>query len=139
MYSHHRTHTESDVSDESILHLANSPLAHDFQALNVSYCRVTDASISEIAKKCKKIISLNLAGIEMLSDDTVKLLVNCSDLKSLDLSDCKGVTDEGLGHLPSKCTLLECLVVNGCSLLTDAVFYQFADWGELKELFMSGV
>ncbi len=68
-------------------------------------------------KKSSKITSINLSNCKNITDADLALLVKRFSLRSLDLSGCKKITDAGLAHL-AMCDLRS-LDLSGCTKITE--------------------
>ncbi|KAK2837173.1 hypothetical protein Q5P01_014385 [Channa striata] len=91
------------------------------QHLNIGQVpKVNAHSLRAMSSHLKCLISLNLTGLQAVTDATLEnLLQNCVELQILTLSSCPGVTDLTL-HNISKCTpCIRSLNVSGCGTITD--------------------
>jgi hypothetical protein len=67
------------------------------ETLNLSGCTcVTDSVIRFIVKACPKLNGLNVRGCYQLTNDFLTVLADCSNLQSLNLSGCIGLSDLNL-------------------------------------------
>ncbi|EKX52059.1 hypothetical protein GUITHDRAFT_133804 [Guillardia theta CCMP2712] len=83
-----------------------------FSAEPVS-CKMTDASLSYLGRKCRKLTRLVLRNVETISDEGVKeLCQGCPHLLELDFSRCKCIGDEGVQAIASRCCSLTRLTLN---------------------------
>ncbi|XP_051277566.1 F-box/LRR-repeat protein 2-like isoform X3 [Dicentrarchus labrax] len=100
------------------------------QHLNIGQVpKVNAQSLTVLTSQLKCLISLNLTGLQAVTDATVDtLLQKCVKLQSLTFSSCPGVTDQTL-HSISKYTpcisqsvrlCVRSLDVSGCKAVTDA-------------------
>ena len=66
--------------------------------LDLRGCKqVTDASVRAVAANCSGTLrKIKLGGCNLLSDESLKSLVVCTELETLDLKSCKALTDTGL-------------------------------------------
>eukprot|EP00899_Mesostigma_viride_P024458 jgi/Mesvir1/5197/Mv15329-RA.1 len=119
------------VSDASVLAVAEG--CRDLAYLDLRGCRVTDASISSIGRKCGQLQHLAVTedGSRManrVTDAGVTVLAqHARRLTSLDLSCCARVSDTGVGQLAANCPQLECLCLCDCQLVTDAGIWFLAE------------
>ncbi|XP_074526916.1 uncharacterized protein LOC141790745 isoform X2 [Halichoeres trimaculatus] len=92
------------------------------QHLNIGQVpKVNEDCLSVMTSQLKYLISLNLTGLQAVSDATVDtLLQNCIKLQSLTLSSCPGVTDLTLYSISRYTPLIKALDVSGCKAVTDA-------------------
>ncbi|OWF55997.1 F-box/LRR-repeat protein 2-like [Mizuhopecten yessoensis] len=104
------------VADECCEVLAK---AKKLKHLNFSHCIITDAGVSHLAKNLSQIVSLNIDGIERISDKSILTLVehHCEHLKWLDIDGAE-LTDQSIEAV-SSCPGVERLTVSFCELLTD--------------------
>ncbi|XP_047448318.1 uncharacterized protein LOC125012415 [Mugil cephalus] len=91
------------------------------QHLNVGQVpNVSVHSLMVMTSQLKRLISLNLTGLQ-LDDSTVdSLLHNCVELQSLTFSSCPGVTDLTLHSISKYTPGIRSLNVSGCKAVTDA-------------------
>ena len=69
---------------------------------------MTDDGVIELALACRRLVELDLAGLEQLTDETLfELSEGCPRLVSLALDGLQMVTNEGVGALTS-CTCAAC-------------------------------
>ena len=68
--------------------------------------------------------SLAVNNCPAMGDGAIKALVDrrCDALESLDVSWCRGVSDQPLGALVDRCAALRKLTIWGCSQLTPLFF-----------------
>jgi hypothetical protein len=60
--------TNCDVSNEALVHIANSPMSKHLRELHVSTCRnVTDYGLQQIGEKCPNLVSLHIAGCDQIT------------------------------------------------------------------------
>ncbi len=124
---------------------AISQLFPELEFLDISgNTLVSDTGVAFITDKCKKIISINLSGNFQITDHSLHLLAEgctflteinltgCSEIKdvglqdlikkrsliSLQLKECKRITEESLQLLPTYCPNLSFLNVESCMLIT---------------------
>ncbi|KAI3372794.1 hypothetical protein L3Q82_023253 [Scortum barcoo] len=92
------------------------------QHLNIGQVPKVDAhSLTVMASQLKCLISLNLTGLQAVTDASVDtLLQNCVKLQSLSFSSCLGVTDLTLHHISKHTPFIRSLDVSYCSTVTDA-------------------
>jgi hypothetical protein len=66
---------------------------------------------------CKQLRTVSLWHNEQVTDEGVKALAQCRSLRELDLSECANVTDEGVRAL-AQCEHLHRLDLSGCPAVT---------------------
>ncbi|XP_069379689.1 uncharacterized protein [Paralichthys olivaceus] len=82
--------------------------------------KVNAHSLTVMASQLKCLISLNLTGLQAVTDVTVStLLQNCVELESLTLGSCRGVTDLTLHNISKYTPCIRSLDVSGCKAVTD--------------------
>ena len=79
--------------------------------------KVTSVGLAKIATSCSRLERLVVNGGAMLTDAGLAEVAKCANLRHLDASNCKNVTDAGLGLLAAGCPKLEQLVVYSCNSL----------------------
>ncbi|XP_071339225.1 uncharacterized protein [Trachinotus anak] len=83
--------------------------------------KVNAHSLTVMTSQLKCLISLNLTGLQAVTDATVDtLLQNCAKLQSLTLSSCPGVTDLTLHNISKYTPCIRSLDISGCKAVTDA-------------------
>eukprot|EP00268_Persea_americana_P067304 TRINITY_DN9249_c0_g1_i1.p1 TRINITY_DN9249_c0_g1~~TRINITY_DN9249_c0_g1_i1.p1 ORF type:complete len:365 (-),score=53.04 TRINITY_DN9249_c0_g1_i1:69-1163(-) len=91
--------------------------------LNISGCSsFSDAALAYLTSVCRNLKSLNLCGcVKTATDIALQAIAhNCSQLQSLNLGWCEGVSDKGVISLAFGCPDLRILDLCGCVLITDA-------------------
>ncbi|CAB1423603.1 unnamed protein product [Pleuronectes platessa] len=83
--------------------------------------KVNAHSLTVMASQLKCLISLNVTGLQAVTDVTVAtLLQNYVELESLTLSSCPGVTDLTLHNISKYTPCIRYLDVSGCGAVTSA-------------------
>ncbi|XP_040899242.1 F-box/LRR-repeat protein 20-like [Toxotes jaculatrix] len=83
--------------------------------------KVNTLSLTVMTSQLKCLISLNLTGLQAVTDATLDtLLQNCVKLHSLTLSSCPGVTDVTLQNVSKYTPCIRSLDISGCKAVTDA-------------------
>ncbi|KAM7392040.1 hypothetical protein PAMP_022683 [Pampus punctatissimus] len=92
------------------------------QHLNIGQVpKINSHSFTVMASQLKYLISLNLTGLQAVTNVTVEtLLQSCTNLQSLTLSSCPGVTDQTLHNISKYTPGIRSLDVSGCNAVTDA-------------------
>ncbi|XP_070689394.1 F-box/LRR-repeat protein 2-like [Pempheris klunzingeri] len=92
------------------------------QHLNIGQVpKINVHSLTVMTSQLKCLISLNITGLQAVTDATVDtLLQNCVNLQSLSLSSCPGVTDLTLHSIGKYTPCIRSLDVSGCKAVTDA-------------------
>ncbi|XP_073321880.1 uncharacterized protein [Pagrus major] len=101
--------------------------------------KVNTHSLTVMTSQLKCLISLNLTGLQAVTDATVDtLLQNCVRLQSLTLSSCPGVTDLTLHSISKYAPYIRSFDVSGCKAVTDAGVRSLAlGCGRLEQLDLS--
>uniref|UniRef100_A0A8D2ZFK2 F-box domain-containing protein n=1 Tax=Scophthalmus maximus TaxID=52904 RepID=A0A8D2ZFK2_SCOMX len=97
-------------------------MCHGLKHLNIGQVpKVNTQSLTVMASQLKSLISLNLTGLQAVTDATVgSLLQNCVKLQSLSLSSCPRVTDLTLHNISKYTPCIRSVDVSGCKAVTDA-------------------
>ncbi|XP_068559001.1 uncharacterized protein [Cebidichthys violaceus] len=92
------------------------------QHLNIGQVpKVTAHCLTVMTSLLKCLISINLTGLQAVSDATVEtLLQNCVELQSLTFSSCPGVTDLTMHSISKYTPCIRSVDVSGCKAVTDA-------------------
>ena len=122
------------ITDRGLLVLSES-VCLQLSHLDLSRCKnLSDDGLLALITKCKSLshLSLNAAGSVTADDETGlqthgitdKTLVALRDhttksLLELDVSWCRGISDEGLGYLVDNSYNLKTLYLRGCGQITD--------------------
>ncbi|KAH9609981.1 hypothetical protein KSS87_007367 [Heliosperma pusillum] len=106
------------LTDIGMAHLANG--CHGIQDLRLCRNAFSDDAIAaffETSGQSLKELSLNNV-IKVGQNTTISLARRCKNLESLDLSWCRGLTDDALGLIADSCTSLRLLKIFGCTQIT---------------------
>eukprot|EP00002_Diphylleia_rotans_P031253 TRINITY_DN6486_c0_g1_i1.p1 TRINITY_DN6486_c0_g1~~TRINITY_DN6486_c0_g1_i1.p1 ORF type:complete len:1001 (-),score=165.56 TRINITY_DN6486_c0_g1_i1:175-3177(-) len=88
---------------------------------------ISDLGISHIATRFQHLQSVNLDNCRRLTDWGLTLLADgCPDLRVLGLRGCEQLTDIGITHLAIRCSNLQTLNLDGCRNLTDGAIIAIA-------------
>lgn len=119
--------------------------------------QITPWAFMKIFEGCKLLKHLDISFCSLITDDQIKLLAECVDLRTLNLRECKQISDVGLTYLSQGCGLLAelilrrselpfrctdvallqiaqgskhltCLNVSGCEMLSDTGLSWLANW-----------
>eukprot|EP00899_Mesostigma_viride_P010619 jgi/Mesvir1/19559/Mv07031-RA.1 len=108
----------ADVRDDFLTALAGS--CRELESLDVSYCRVTDAGITELSLHCPGLTDLAARGLSRVSNASIKqVAMCCGQLQRLDIAET-AVTDDGVSAVTQHCAHLRHLAIGGCQEVTDA-------------------
>jgi hypothetical protein len=117
------------ISDHGITHLMAKTTR--LTSLNLYFCnKITDRGIKAVTHNCWDLEYLNLQDLYQVTDlpffydhegdgrpAVDKYMLH--KLKTLNLADCKELSDHGISEVSRRCTLLEHLTLAGCTKLTD--------------------
>eukprot|EP00802_Teleaulax_amphioxeia_P011994 Tamp_12032.p1 GENE.Tamp_12032~~Tamp_12032.p1 ORF type:complete len:564 (-),score=141.49 Tamp_12032:162-1763(-) len=122
------------ISDRGLLVLSEGACAN-LARLDLSRCKkVSDEGLVPLIAKCKSLshVSLNSAGFVSFDEGTGEQTHGITDrtlvalrensvksLEELDVSWCRGISDEGLGHLVDNAYNLKALCLRGCVQITE--------------------
>ena len=88
--------------------------------LDLGFCDVLDSSLlALLASRCPYIADLNVEGCCKITPDSVREIVKCQRLQSLNLSHCTMLTDESIIALTSSLPKLQYLNIDGISWIHD--------------------
>jgi hypothetical protein len=88
---------------------------------------MTDDLVIRIAECCSGLLSLGLAGLELVTDfSVVQIAENCTQLRCLNLSESKGITDCAVSKIVECCHQLESLHLPGHHEFTDDAFSELS-------------
>eukprot|EP01034_Spumella_vulgaris_P021871 gene21871-27946_t len=90
--------------------------------LSLAGCEeVSDAGVIAVIRVNGGVTSLDLSGCELISDETIAAVVeSCVSLRFLDVSDCAALTDEALRSLSQCKVQLTSLKVQSCANMTQS-------------------
>lgn len=112
-----------NLTDLGMVHLADG--CKSMQKLKLCRNGFSDEAIASFLESCGgSLIELSLNNVRKVGLNTVFSLAKCSrKLLSLDLSWCRGLTDEGIGLIVDSCSSLKLLKVFGCKQITRVFLY----------------
>ena len=91
---------------------------------------VDDAAVAAVVSKCSQLSSLTLHGCRGITDEAVKAVASgCTQLTSLGLCNCVNLTNVAMVALASGCKQLSSLTLGGCNKITDAAVLLMVAWG----------
>lgn len=151
------------ITDTAVLKIAANNTCN-LKSFKISGKLITDRSISQFVNTFPKLEHLELNGCDQISDITVRCLAACkqltildlsscgyitpgaftpspdltlSNLKQLNLSCCKNISDETIFHI-SKCSpQLSVLNLSSCEEITDSGLIHISEFHLLRELNVS--
>jgi hypothetical protein len=88
------------------------------ETLDLHNIDMTDADLKHLADRFVHLKSLNLSGCKRITDQGLKHLQALTSLQSLNLYECNQMTDQGLAHLQAL-TSLQSLNLSWCKQITD--------------------
>ena len=88
---------------------------------NLEYCRITDASVMEVARRCSNLQTLNLCCSYNITDASVlEVARRCSKLQTLSLRNCRNITVASVLEVARRCSNLQSLYLHDCRKITSA-------------------
>lgn len=113
-------------------------MGKELRALDLTHCKITDASLFAMARHCRQLEELKLSSCNKISDVGVEMLVSsCVNLRELDLNNCGFVTDRGVSAVGTFGKRLERLNLSWCMNITDKCIVDLArGCSHLKELLL---
>eukprot|EP00899_Mesostigma_viride_P023127 jgi/Mesvir1/399/Mv11290-RA.1 len=107
----------ADMDDALLAALAAS--CRELDSVDVSYCRVTDAGITELAQLCPGLKELSAGGMRRVTDASIEqVAANCQGLRRLDVGGTC-VTDASVSAIARHCADLRHLGLGGAKKVTD--------------------
>ncbi|GER36060.1 F-box/LRR-repeat protein 2 [Striga asiatica] len=107
------------LTDASIAHLANGCRTIEILKLcRNGFSDIAIAAYLDVRGASLKDLSLNNI-VQVSGHTALALSRNCINIRSLDLSWCRNLTNEALGLIVDSCSLLEVLKLFGCSQITN--------------------
>ena len=106
------------------------------QKLSLKNCwAVTNAGIDNISKNCPSVTSLDLSSVWEITDGGLfSISKGCADfLVSINLSNCRKISDEGIVALCENAELLQFINVDYCKKLTSKSLKHIR-WGQISEM-----
>ena len=99
------------ITDASVSEVARR--CSKLHTLNLTHCGnyITDASVSEVARRCSN-LQLNLAGCNITDASVVAVARGCSNLQSLGIRTCRNITDASVSEVARRCLNLHTLDLN---------------------------
>ena len=116
---------EGYITDDMLLFICS---LDKLQSLNFLHCdNLTDASLIEIARRCKKLTELEVTSCRYLTDaPLIEITKQCKELRNLNVSDCFFLTDCSIIEIAKHCQKLTELNVSWCTSLTDSPLIEIA-------------
>ncbi|XP_075522408.1 DNA repair protein RAD7-like [Primulina tabacum] len=112
-----------NLTDLGMEHLANG--CKSMQKLQLCRNGFSDEAIASFLESCGGFLTeLSLNNVRKVGPNTAFSLAKCSrKLLSLDLSWCRGITDESVGLIVDSCSSLKLLKVFGCKQITSVFLH----------------
>ncbi|KAL3695433.1 hypothetical protein R1sor_009509 [Riccia sorocarpa] len=109
------------------------------QSLNLSCVSgFTDQGLMCLATRCTALKSLDLSNCLLIGDEEMSTIAGMANLEALKLSNCRGITDDGLVEVAKGCAKLQTLCLKSCSSIADAGVIAVADYcKQLQQLDLS--
>ncbi|KAI8086990.1 uncharacterized protein B0P05DRAFT_533217 [Gilbertella persicaria] len=110
-------HQQSHLYPGFPIHLSH--YGHAVKSLDLSLIatHVTDCTIRHIVRSCPHLTSLNLSNCRLITNESLRYLSQNHQLQALVLQNCRQITDTGLNYL--KCHPFTTLHLGGCHRMTD--------------------
>lgn len=137
-YCHHLTELDLFIDNESLnLDPAINPLHDETQSvLTISYPTLTklrvrgtgvgDRALRDIFTHCTELRSIELQNCRYITDETITALAqNCCNLSTMYLSDCHSVTAVGMLNVATYCTRLKILGLSSMPI-TDEILIRLS-------------
>ncbi|KAL0573972.1 SCF ubiquitin ligase complex subunit [Marasmius crinis-equi] len=109
--------------------------AENLRVLDLTNCKITDDAIAGIVSHATKIQNLNLSGCSQLTDRALySLCALGSYLDLLLLAQVSSITDRGIVQLARTCPNLRCLDLSFCRNLSDMSVFELSGLPSLRRL-----
>lgn len=108
------------------------PLKH-LISLNLTSTDINDTAIDILTENHPKIEELYLTSTS-ITNEGLRFVARLEKLKTLDLSNCGEIDDDGLQYLVGKLPQLQKLILNGCEKLTQNGFNLIPTFSTLRSL-----
>ena len=115
-----------NITDHGINVLAlnhdGSPSDSKLESLDLQDCKLTDKSLVYVSKGMPQLKRVNLSTIKTITDGGFKCLAQMPALEEIIVQKCDNVTDQGLAYLSEECqnpSNLKFLDMSFCSSVTD--------------------
>ena len=96
---------------------------------------VDDAVVAAVVPKCSQLTSLNLHGCDGITDEAMKAVTSgCKQLTKLNVRYCYNLTDAAVVAVASGCKQLTTLNLYGCRNITDAAVRAVVSGSACKQL-----
>jgi len=111
---------DSPITDASLTEVGRR--CSNLQSLDLTFCEnIIDTGLAEVARGCPNLHNLNLGWCRNITEASlVEVGRRCSNLQSLDLAYCLNITDTGLSAVARGCPNLQTLNIQSCFLITEA-------------------
>ena len=105
----------SAVSDKIVEELPD--VCPDLKDVCFSHCKLSVQGLKMFCSKCKMLQSVNFAGCQDISDDSIiALSTNCASLKRVQLQWCVKLTEKSLDALVTNCSNLTSINMSRCAI-----------------------
>ena len=107
------------ITDASVSEVARR--CSNLHTLKLRFCyKITDASVLEVASGCSNLHTLDLSLCDRITDASVlEVARHGSNLQTLDLAGCWRITDASVSEVARRCSNLQTLNLRGCRNITD--------------------
>lgn len=94
---------------------------HDLRYISLAKCAISDETVKQIAKHCRKVRYLNLHMCHSISDEGVaRIAQSCDKLRAFDIGKCEKITDTSLNFISVNSPQLRRLNIKGCDRISDS-------------------
>ncbi|KIY67959.1 RNI-like protein [Cylindrobasidium torrendii FP15055 ss-10] len=109
--------------------------ADNLRILDIAYCNITDDAIEGIVHHAPRIQTLNLSGCQLLTDRALDAVATLGGhLDVLILAHVPNISDLGVVNFTRNCVNLRCVDVSFCRHLTDMSVFELASLECLRRL-----
>lgn len=129
--------TVSHISEIRVDDVYTALAAHcpELTTLDVRARDLNGQAIADLAKKCRKLRSINLSGCFAVRDAAIEALAKyCPDLEAVSLAKCRKLTSAAVEKLAKSCRRLMTINLDHCTKVGDAAIASLAKYcPELRE------
>uniref|UniRef100_A0A6B2LBN3 F-box/LRR-repeat protein 15-like leucin rich repeat domain-containing protein n=1 Tax=Arcella intermedia TaxID=1963864 RepID=A0A6B2LBN3_9EUKA len=112
------------LSDQHLRVLLRNPCT-TVQSINLSFTNITDLGIHLLAKQCPNLTSINLKCCAHVSSKGLSAIAQyCARIERLNVAECQQVSDLGIQLIAQQSkTNLKSIDLSHCKLITDSIFH----------------
>lgn len=110
-----------EITDDTVKAVASYSMGIQSIDLSGDHCTgITDHSLGHVANFCPRLLRLNIARRENVTNRGLSLITrNCSLLEELNVERCQGINDKGLQSVAKNSRHLKVLSIAGCKKISD--------------------